>query len=89
MERQRGDQRADGPLSAFIGGEVGEAAESAPSRFQAPGQHQPRKSGTPNGDVDAKLAESRRQWDRDTPEQDRRGALFPVDPGAVPSGPRS
>ena len=56
MERQWGDQRADDPPSAFVGGEVGEAAECAPYRFQAPAQHRPLGSGTPNGDVDAKLA---------------------------------
>ena len=32
MERQWGDQRADGPFLAVIGGEMGEAAEGAPAR---------------------------------------------------------
>ena len=81
MERQRGDYRVDDPLSAFIGGDVGEAAESAPSRFQASGNHRPRDSGTPNGDADGKLVESCRQRNRDTLEQDGRGALFSMDPG--------
>ena len=61
---------------------MGEAVKGAPSRFQAPGQHRPRDLGAPNGDVDAELAESRRHQDRDSPEQNRRGALFPLDPGA-------
>ena len=81
MERQRGDQRADSPLPAVVGGEVGEAAKGAPSRFQTPGQHRPCDAGVPNGDVDAKLAESRRHRDRDSPEHDCRGVLFPLDPG--------
>ena len=37
MERERGDQRAVSPLPPVIGGEMGEAAKGAPSRFQAPG----------------------------------------------------
>ena len=82
MERQRGDQRADGALLGFIGGELGEAVKGAPSRFQALGQHRPRDSRAPNGDVDVELAESCRQRDRDSPEQDRRGALSPLDLGA-------
>ena len=61
---------------------MGEAAEGAPARLQEPGQHRPRHLGAPNGDVDAKLAEGIRQRDRDTPEQDRWGTLFPLDPGA-------
>ena len=69
-------------LSAFIGGEVGEAAESAPSRFQATGEHRPSNYETPNGDVDAKLAETRYQRDRGTQEQHRSGALFTLDLGA-------
>ena len=52
MERQRGDQRADGPFPAVIGGEMGEATEGAPAQLQAPGQHRPRHRGVPNGDVD-------------------------------------
>ena len=82
MERKRGDQRADSPLPTVIGREVGEAAKGAPSRFQAPGQHRPRDPRAPNGDVDAELAESRRQRDPGSREQDGRGALFPLDPGA-------
>ena len=63
MERQRGDQRADGPLSLVIGREVGEATQGAPPRLHAPGQNRPRDPGAPNGDVNAELAEGRCQRD--------------------------
>ena len=33
------------------------------------GTHRPRDPGAPNGDVDAELAEGRRQRDRDSPER--------------------
>ena len=79
MERQQVDQCAHGPLPPVIGGEVGEAAKGAPPHFHVPGQNRPRDPdpAAPNGDVDAELAESRCQRDRDSPEQDRRGACSP------------
>ena len=61
---------------------MGQAAQGAPSRLQAPGQHQSRDLGASNCDVDAELAESRRQRDGDPPEQYGRGALLSLDPGA-------
>ena len=45
VERQRGDQRADGPLPAVIGGKMGEAAEGAPARLPPPGHHRPSRPG--------------------------------------------
>ena len=37
VERQRGDQRADGPLTAIIGDQAGETAEGALARLRASG----------------------------------------------------
>ena len=68
MERQRGDQRADGRLPAVLGGKMGEAAEGAPAHLQMPGQHQPRCRGAPNDDVHTTLAEGVCQRDWDAPE---------------------
>ena len=67
MERQRDDQRADGPFPSVIGGEMGEVAEGAPARLQA-SEHQPRQPRARNGDVDAKLARGNRLRDRDALE---------------------
>ena len=59
---------------------MGEAARGVLSRFEAPGRHRPRDPGAPNGNADAELAESRRQRVPDSPEQDRRGTVFTLDP---------
>ena len=82
MEGQRGDQGGDGSLQPVIGREVGKATQGALPRLQTPGPQRTRGLGASNGDVDAQLAEGRCHWDGDPPEQHRRGALFPLDPGA-------
>ena len=66
MERRRGEHRVDGPLPAFVGGKLGGAAEGAPDRLQASGQHRPRHLGARNGDIHPELTESFRHWDKDT-----------------------